>query len=56
MGVWHRRRLTSAFVESDEFNHEGLRDLEEQHRSVIEDLRWALEPANCSGCEPGWTS
>jgi hypothetical protein len=39
--VLHRRSSNYRhFVESDEFNHEGLRDrVEEQHRSVIEDLR-----------------
>jgi hypothetical protein len=45
--VLHRRSSNYRhFVESDEFDHEGLRDrVEEQHRSVIEDLRsGALEP------------
>jgi hypothetical protein len=39
--VLHRRSSNYRhFVESDEFDHEGLRDrVEEQHRSVIEDLR-----------------
>jgi hypothetical protein len=42
--VLHRRSSNYRhFVESDEFNHEGLRDrVEEQHRSVIEDLRSGL--------------
>jgi hypothetical protein len=45
--VLHRRSSNYRhFVESEEFNHEGLRDrVEEQHRSVIEDLRsGVLEP------------
>jgi hypothetical protein len=45
--VLHRRSSNYRhFAESEEFNHEGLRDrVEEQHRSVIEDLRsGALEP------------
>jgi hypothetical protein len=42
--VLHRRSSNYRhFVESDEFDHEGLRDrVEEQHRSVIEDLRSGL--------------
>jgi hypothetical protein len=45
--VLHRRSSNYRhFAESEEFDHEGLRDrVEEQHRSVIEDLRsGALEP------------
>ena len=45
--VLHRRSSNYRhFAESEEFDHEGLRDrVEEQHRSVIEDLRsGVLEP------------
>lgn len=39
--VVHRRNSNyQHYADSDEFSHEGLRDrVEEQHRSVIEDLR-----------------
>jgi hypothetical protein len=42
--VLHRRSSNYRhFAESEEFDHEGLRDrVEEQHRSVIEDLRSGL--------------
>jgi hypothetical protein len=53
--VLHRRSSNYRhFVESDEFNHEGLRDrVEEQHRSVIEDLRsGVLEPQIAAAASP----
>ncbi len=53
--VLHRRSSNYRhFVESDEFNHEGLRDrVEEQHRSVIEDLRSGLlEPQIAAAASP----
>jgi hypothetical protein len=53
--VLHRRSSNYRhFVESEEFDHEGLRDrVEEQHRSVIEDLRSGLlEPQIAGAASP----
>jgi hypothetical protein len=51
--VLHRRSSNYRhFAESEEFDHEGLRDrVEEQHRSVIEDLRSGVLEPRIAGAE-----